>query len=104
MAVAAPAGSGEQRCGAAQSSGVAAQNDSVPVIENTSVSRRRSACCEQVPSGLRPATPHARSVPANVPEAWRKGPVPPWTFAVWLARTLIAQVCGLTEILGGLFV
>ncbi|MFL5842364.1 MAG: hypothetical protein ACJ77Z_18105 [Thermoleophilaceae bacterium] len=35
----------------------AAQKESVPRIEMTSTSRRNSACCKQVPSGLRGLTP-----------------------------------------------
>jgi hypothetical protein len=43
---------GQPRCW-----GVAAQKESVPRIEMTSTSRRSSACCKQVPSGLRGLTP-----------------------------------------------
>src|SRR5204863_9256025 len=76
---------------------VEAQNESVPCIEITATSRSSSACCSQVPSGLRGATPHPRSVPANVPEALRNLPVPPRTFVTCLIRTVPAQVCEFIE-------
>src|SRR3954449_6240523 len=61
-------------------------------------------CCEQVPSGLRAATPRPRRVPVKLPAAWRNAPVPPRILSVCRIPTLFAQVCGLTDGVTDLFV